>query len=288
MPRTSFFLLLGALAFAVVAVLIARFYITRPQAAPQVQTAAATTVPVVVAVAPLAFADKLTADKLKIAQFPAAAVPVGSYRSISQVIGNGERTAMRSVEANEPLLPRSVSGKGGRMSASGLIGPDMRAVAVPLSDVSGVGGFLASGDRVDVFVTRLIKSAVATGTDQNVTDLLVQNVRVLAVGQDADETKSKPEVVRTATLEVTPVQAQKIALAQTAGSLSLSLRGLADASQSPLRTLTLNDLRDGAGGGVALTTTMRRVVRRGPRRVDESIEVIRGGKSEKYTVAVAG
>lgn len=285
-------MLLGALAFAVIAVLIARFYITRPDAAPQVQTAAAITVPVVVATAPLAFADKLTPDKFKLAGFPAAAVPAGSYRSIAEVVGTGDRTAMRSIEVNEPILPRSVSGKGGRLSASGLIGADMRAVAVPVTDVSGVAGFVASGDRVDVFVTRQVKSGIgASIVEQNITDMLLQNVRVLAVGQDADEAKSKPEVVRTATLEVTPMQAQKIALAQTVGSLSLSLRGIADAVQAPLRTVTLNDLRDGAGGGatVVRTSVRRVVVSRGPRKApSNSIEIIRAGKSETYQVPVAG
>ena len=289
MPRTSFFMLLGAIALGVVAVVMARFYLIQPQLPPQQVAVVAATTPVVVATAPLAFADKLTAEKLKIAQFPAAAVPAGSFHTIADVVADGNRTAMRSIEPNEPILPKSVSGKGGRLSASGLIGASMRAVAVPVSDVSGVGGFLASGDRVDVFITRAQKSTTPPFGDVQTTDILLQNVRVLAVGQDADEAKSKPEIVHTATLEVTPAQAQKVALAQIAGTLSLSLRGIADAEAPRLGTVHLTDLRE--GGAVApAVVRVRRVARKtGPvAPPGEQIEVVRGGAKTSYQVPEAG
>ena len=289
MPRTSFFMLLGAIALGVVAVVMARFFLNRPtMPPPQAAVVQAATTPVVVAVAPLAFADKLTAEKLKIAQFPAAAVPAGSFRTIADVVSDGNRTAMRSIEPNEPILPKSVSGKGGRLSASGLIGASMRAVAVPVSDISGVGGFLASGDRVDVFITRAQKATTPPFGDVQTTDLLLQNIRVLAVGQDADEAKSKPEIVHTATLEVTPAQAQKVALAQIAGSLSLSLRGIADAEAPRLGTVHLTDLREG-GVAAAPVVRVRRVVRKRPAApTGEQIEVVRGSAKTSYQVPLAG
>jgi len=289
MPRTSFFMLLGAIALGVIAVLIARMFLTKPALGPAVVAAAVTTVPVVVAAAPLAFADQLTAEKLKIAQFPAEAVPGGAFTTVAAVVAAGDRTAMRSIDANEPILAKSVSGKGGRLSASGLIGPNMRAVAVPVSDVSGVGGFLASGDRVDVMITRAAKSTVAPFADINFTDLLIGNIRVLAVGQDADEAKAKPEVVRTATLEVTPAQAGKIALAQTAGSLSLALRGIADTAQPALRTINLSDLRDGSvAPSVVRRVRPARTVRRARAAPGDSIEVVRGGTKTNYSVPQSG
>jgi len=288
LPRTSFFLLFGAIILAVVAVLIARFYITQPSAPVAQQVAAAPqTTAVVVAAAPIAFGDKITPDKMKLAQFPPASVPTGAFTSIAAVTAAGERTAMRTIEPNEPLLTKSLSGKGGRLSASGLIEPNMRAITVPVNDVSGVAGFLASGDRVDVFLTRSVKATTAPFAEQQFTDVLMQNIRVLAVGQDADEAKSKPEIVRTATLALTPMQAQKMILAQTAGSLSLMLRGIADAAQTPLRTVRLTDLHDGNSEVVRIRTT--RTVRRGPPRfAGDTVEIIRNGKSEKYTVPVSG
>lgn len=290
MPRTSFFMLLGAIALGVVAVLMARFYLVRPSLPQQAVAAAVQTTPVVVATAPLAFADKLTADKLKLADFPTASVPAGAFRTIAEVVGDGQRTAMRGIEPNEPVLPKSISGKGGRLSASGLIGANMRAIAVPVSDISGVGGFLASGDRVDVFITRVEKSTSPPFGDLQRTDVLLQNVKVLAAGQDADEAKSKPEVVHTATLEVTPAQAQKVALAQTAGTLSLSLRGISDETRPVLATVKLVDLRDSATAAPAVRR-VRHVIRRhrGPSAPPgEQIEVVRGGTRTSYQVPQAG
>jgi pilus assembly protein CpaB len=82
---------------------------------------------------------------------------------------------------------------------------------------------------------------------------LIQNARVLAVGQDSNVAKDKPEVVRTATIEVTPAQAQKLALAASVGTLSLSLRNLLDDSKVRLETAQILDLNDG---------TVTRVLRR--------------------------
>ena len=291
MPRTSFFMLFGAIALGIVAVLMARFYLVRPSLPPQAAAAAvAQTVPVVVATAPLAFADKLTADKLKLVQFPVGSVPAGAFTTIAAVVGDGERTAMRGIEPNEPLLPKSISGKGGRLSASGLIGANMRAIAVPVSDISGVGGFLASGDRVDVFITRVEKSTSPPFGDLQRTDILLQNVKVLAAGQDADEAKSKPEVVHTATLEVTPAQAQKVALAQTAGTLSLSLRGISDETRPNFGTVKLVDLKDGSAVAAPAVRRVRHFVRRrGPAAAPgEQIEVVRGGTRTSYQVPQAG
>jgi pilus assembly protein CpaB len=115
----------------------------------------------------------------------------------------------------------------------------MRAISIPINEASAAGGFIAPGDRVDVFLTRQ--------PDQELpySDLLVQNARVLAVGQDSNVAKDKPEVVKTATIEVTPLQAQKLALAANVGTLTLSLRNILDESRVRLETAQLLDLNDG-------------------------------------------
>lgn len=134
------------------------------------------------------------------------------------------------------------------MSASALLGPTMRAVTVPIGETTGGGGFVAPGDRVDVYVTR-----GAEDGNQPYTDQLMQNVRVLAVGQDSNVGKDKPEIVKSATLEVTPLQAQRVALAQTVGQLSVSLRSLVDESKVRLETAQVLDLNDGT-----ITRTVRK------------------------------
>jgi pilus assembly protein CpaB len=94
----------------------------------------------------------------------------------------------------------------------------MKAVTIRVNDVEGVAGFVLPGDRVDVMLTRQQDKAVAAA------DVVLQNVRVLAIDQLADERTEKPSVVKAVTLEVEVTAAQKLALAATVGTLSLALR----------------------------------------------------------------
>jgi pilus assembly protein CpaB len=238
MRRSSIIMLFAAIALGLVAVVLARYFLLpseKPQAAPEAQTVAA-----VVAAQPFAFGEKITADKLKVVRWPAAGIPAGTFQRVTDAVGVDDRVALRKIETNELITVSSVSGKESRLSASQLLGATMRAVAVPINEASAAGGFIAPGDRVDVFLTRQ-----QSGEELPYADLLVQNARVLAVGQDSNVAKDKPEVVRTATIEVSPLQAQKLALASNVGTLSLSLRNILDDSKVRLETVQLLDLNDG-------------------------------------------
>ena len=94
----------------------------------------------------------------------------------------------------------------------------MKAATVRVNDIDGVGGFVLPGDHVDVALTRQIDKANGS------TEIVLQNVRVLAIDQIADERLDKPSVVKAVTLEVDVVGAQKLSLAASVGSLSLMLR----------------------------------------------------------------
>lgn len=236
MRRSSILMLVIALALGLAAVFVARFFLVPTRSSlPETQT-----VPAVVAAQPFQFGEKITADKLKIVRWPAAGIPVGTFQRITDAVGTDDRVALRKIDTNELLTVTAVSGKESRMSASQLLGPTMRAVSIPITEASAAGGFIAPGDRVDVFVTR------QPDNDQlPYSDLLIQNARVLAVGQDSNVAKDKPEVVKTATVEVTPLQAQKLALAANIGTLSLSLRNILDESRVRLETAQILDLNDG-------------------------------------------
>jgi pilus assembly protein CpaB len=237
MRRSSIIMLFAAIALGLVAVVLARFFLlpSDKAAAPETQTVAA-----VVAAQPFAFGEKITADKLKIVRWPAAGIPAGTFQRVTDAVGVDDRVALRAIETNELVTVSAVSGKESRLSASQLLGPTMRAVSIPISEASAAGGFVAPGDRVDVFVTRQEHE-----DELPYSDLLIQNARVLAVGQDSNVAKDKPEVVKTATIEVSPLQAQKLALAATVGTLSLSLRNIRDESHVRLETAQLLDLNDG-------------------------------------------
>jgi pilus assembly protein CpaB len=183
---------------------------------------------VVVAAQPLRFGTELTSINLKEVEWPAGALPSGSFSSVGQVVKAGERrVALAAIERDEALLSWKITGPGQRGTLSALIAGDRKAVTIRVNDVFGVAGFVLPGDRVDVLLTR-------TEDKNSYTDVLLQNVRALAVDQLADERTEKATVVKAVTLEVTTDEAQKLALGSTVGSLSLALRaaGMTTASAS--------------------------------------------------------
>jgi pilus assembly protein CpaB len=285
MRKSSIYMLLAAIGLGLFAVFLARAFLDR--SADQVATAGGTsiaTVEVVVAAAPIEFGERITPEKLKLVQWPASSLPTGSFSRIVDAVDEGKRVALRALEPNELVLATALSGQGGRLSTSPLLGETMRAVAIPVSETAAAAGFLVPGDRVDVFLTR-------RGDNEELpyTDLVVQGARVLAVGQSADAGKTKAEVTKSATIEVTPLQAQKLSLAQNVGTLSVALRNLTDESRVRLETAQLRDLNDGtvtrilrrpsSGGGGAIAAAPAAPGSTAPRRPEgPSVEILRGGK----------
>jgi pilus assembly protein CpaB len=114
-----------------------------------------------------------------------------------------------------------------------------------VNDVNGVAGFVLPGDRVDLLLTRDPGSNTnrPTSGGELMTDILLQNVKVLAIDQVADVKKDTPAVAKAVTLEVTPNDAQKLVLAQQVGTLSLSLRNVTNAKSVTPQSVHLRDLR---------------------------------------------
>ncbi len=193
---------------------------------------------IVVANKTLSFGDQLTKDLVRVIDWPARSMPQGAFKSIDDLLGDGERrVVLDEIQANEPVYATRVSGFGGRASLSAMIGEKMRAATIRVNDVSGIAGFVLPGDRVDVHLTHDIKK------DELVTDLLIENIRVLAVDQLANDEAEAPTVAKAVTLEVSGEQSQKLSLAANVGSLSLSLRNQTDAVSGTGRTVRLTDLR---------------------------------------------
>lgn len=280
--RSQSILVLAAAAFlGLVAVVVANIFINNDP--PQQAQSRVGLTRVVVAKLPLGFGSTISAEHLKEVDWPSAAVPSGAFRSTAEILGEGQRVALRTMAVDEPVLASKISGKGGRLSLSGLIAADMRAATIRVNDVVGVGGFLLPGDRVDVMITRTIP-----GPDQQaMTDVLIQNVRVVGVDQDANEAKDKPQVVKAVTIEVTQHQAQKLALGQQVGTLSLALRNLTNMASESVRTVRMADLRDGAVAAAPVRVAYRPVVRyRAARRtaLAPTVQVVRGTEASSYAV----
>lgn len=217
-----------AILLGLVAVLLVRGYLGSAKKAAGLEPGAAGALtPVVVASAPIVRGQVLQPIQLKVVSYPAASVPAGSFQTVAQLTGAGPnaRLALRGLVANEPILPDKVSAPGGKLTLSVALAPGMRAVSLRSNDIAGVAGFVLPGDRVDLLLTRAIPGGEGTNA---VTQALAENVLVMAVDQSDNDEANKPVVARTITLEVTPDQAQIISLAQTVGSVSLSLRHVAD------------------------------------------------------------
>ncbi len=312
-----------ALLLAGASVFLARNWVqgqVQPVAAVEDQKQIETT-KVVVAASQLHFGNKVRREHLRVVDWPTAAVPEGSFLGIDDILGKEERdkdgkvkapkdrVVLRTIEINEPILKSKITGFGGRASLSTLIAPGMRATTIRVNDITGVAGFVLPGDRVDILLTRDPTGGGRRGGSNLQTDVFLQNMKVLAIAQDANENRNKPTVVKAVTLEVTPVQAQKLTLAQKLGSLSLALRHVNTVNAIEPRSIKARDLRVGeanlapdpkgsrakatSGGTTAVIvepkvtkkkTVVTKAVAKKTRKNLASIKIVRGLKATEYDV----
>ncbi|MFD2055883.1 Flp pilus assembly protein CpaB [Mesorhizobium calcicola] len=226
--------------FGVLAVVLANIWLANQRNA-MAQTSEVPRDTVVVAAVGLKFGDTLDADKLREVAWPSGAVPAGAFKTTKELLaGDGSKQALQAIGVNEPILATKITGPGQRATLSAVLGEGMKAVSIRVNDVLGVAGFVFPGDRVDVLLTRTVRSQ--DGADQSFVDVLLQSMKVLAVDQVADESKDSPTVVKSVTLEASTKDAQKLTLAAGAGQLSLALRQAAASKGETTERVTLSDL----------------------------------------------
>jgi pilus assembly protein CpaB len=148
------------------------------------------------------------------------------------------------ITAGEPVTQGSLVSPGDRGFLAAALGPGMRAVTVPVSAMTGVAGFVFPGDRVDLVLTQTVDGE---GQALRAAETVIRNLRVLATDQTTETTtdengKTVVTAFRTVTLEVTPKIAEKVAVAQTIGTLSLALRSLADNDVELERAVAAGDI----------------------------------------------
>ena len=232
MDRKKLVLLLGALIIAVGTALAARSMFAGASA-PQAEAAApvAQGPKVLVAQRGLPVGTIITADSISYQMWPEELVQdayfIDGESDVAQLLGTVVR---HQITAGEPVTQGSLVKPGDRGFLAAALGPGMRAVTVPVSAKTGVGGFVFPGDRVDLVLTQTVKG---DGEALKASETILSNLRVLATDQSTtQETNEAGNTVvrafRTVTLEVTPRIAEKVAVAQTIGTLSLSLRSIAD------------------------------------------------------------
>ncbi len=247
-------LLVGALVVAVVTAVMAKNMFTGSGAS---QAQAAPAVPVgpkvLVARKALPVGTIIDQESLTFQPWPkelmqeAYYIEGGADASMSKLLGTVVRNP---VTAGQPVTRGSLVGPNDRGFLAAALGPGMRAVTVPVSVTSGVAGFIFPGDRVDMMLTQDVKGG-GDGPSLKVSETIVRNLRILATDQRIDqkdaEGKMAPTVAATVTLEATPKLAEKIAVAQSMGQLSLSLRSIADSTAELERAVAAGEVKLPAG-----------------------------------------
>jgi pilus assembly protein CpaB len=278
MRRGNLIVLLIALVMGGSAALLARNWIAaqaNSSPAPRFET-------IVVASAPLGFGAVLGRDNVREISWPAGPLPEGAFVTRDELLKDGRRAALVPIARDEPILRSKVTGPDQRASLSALLEDGKRAVTVRVDDVRGVAGFVLPGDRVDVVLIRSMPQANGTPAE-NISDVLMQHVKVLAVDQLINERQEKPTVAKAVTLEVTTDQAQKILLATNIGKLSLILRQAGETDPASARRITESDLGLAEVRPAVLPAPKPPAPQVSPSDL-ATVEVVRGMKSEKYNV----
>jgi pilus assembly protein CpaB len=233
--RAIVFLILTLLIAAVAVVLVRASLLKARQHAGELVVK---TVPVVVAAADVAVATKLESRHVKTILWPADGVPPGTYRSIQQVVG---RSATQALATGEPVLRRRLAGPNKGTGLATLLTQGKRAMAVKVDQVVGIAGFIQPGDSVDVITIMAPDEETDGATTPEVTrigKIILQNIVVLAVGEQLETTGPQTARVTVVTLEVDPAQSERLALASQHGTVQLTMRSRIDEATVPTAGIT--------------------------------------------------
>ncbi|WNC73318.1 Flp pilus assembly protein CpaB [Thalassotalea psychrophila] len=166
----------------------------------------------------------IEAKHLTVKTIPESMVPEGAVTRLEDATG---MIAKSKLYNGDILHTKRIAKKGEGSSLASLISPHMRAVSIRVNDVVGVSGFILPGNTVDILITYRGKSAANT-------EVVLSNIKILAVDQRASNDENKPQIVRAVTLEVTLEQAETLMSAQNKGSLQLALRNPNDKAEVAL------------------------------------------------------
>ena len=170
----------------------------------------------------IAPATRLGAEQVQLSPWSRAHLPKGAFTNLAELEG---RVAAYHLVEGELVLEKKLAPKGTLSGLTVLLPATKRAMTVKVDEASGVAGFVAPDNRVDVLVT--IDKGEYNGNP--LSRVLLQNLRVLGTGQKIESRPGdKPQVVPTVTLEVSPEEGERLALASQEGRISLVLRGQED------------------------------------------------------------
>src|SRR5690348_1103472 len=217
--KRFFIVLVGALIFGVLAAVSVSKYLSSAQAY------AKNLKKVVVAKVSIPLGSKIIAEQLNVVQFPTESTPDGAFEVPEKLAG---RVAVMNIAAREPVTESRLAPEGTSAGLSAVIPEGYRAMTVKVDDAAGISGFIQPGTLVDVVV--VIDPREGSGMQDPISKIVLQNIKVLANGTNIDKPKDEREAnsVKAVTLQVTPEQAEKLALASSEGKLQLVMRNQID------------------------------------------------------------
>lgn len=233
----SLLVTLFGVAIAGASVFLAKEYVMDTRGAANASTTAEM-VEVIVVRSDIEFGQAIEPHLLSSQTWPVESMPTGAFTDLADLlppVGVDPRRAKAKLYKGEIVLAAKLSAFGEKVTIVQKLGENTRAMAIKVDAVTAVGGFVTPGDYVDIVMTQ--------GSNDNLRSVtILQNIRVIGVDQQSEESTDQPEIARTMTVEVTPDQGQRLALAQKAGTLSLTLRTLDGVIDQPLDMVQLRDL----------------------------------------------
>jgi len=284
MDRKKLVLLLGALIIAIGTAFAARSMFTG-STAPVAEATQPTGPRVLVAKRALTAGTIITADALGFQPWPTELVQdayfIDGEADMNTLLGTVVRYP---ITAGEPVTQGSLVAPGDRGFLAAARGPGMRAVTVPVSATTGVAGFIFAGDRVDLVLTQNVAGG-GDGEALKTAETVLRNLRVLATDQTVEKTsdengKTVVNQFSNVTLEVTPKIAEKVAVAQTLGTISLVLRSLADSPAELERAVASGDIQLPANATPEQEEKMLKAAMSRP--IDKGTTFVTGGDVSRF------
>jgi pilus assembly protein CpaB len=269
--------MITGLAIAVAIAFLFSVYVYRTiQRITNVRPAAMTQI--VVADRPIQLGTRLDTTNLRVISWPADEAIAGSFMRVEDCAG---RALLTNLAGNEPVLESKLAPKEAGAGLPATIPEGMRAVSVAVNEVNGVAGFVIPGTMVDVLVTGRL-SGITADPNNNITRVILENVRVLAAGQQVEQDREgKPQKVPVVTLLVTPEDATKLTMASTEGKIQLALRNTIDSKLTNPPPVLQAVLFTGPVVAAPVRAIVRKATPVNP--VPYAVEVITGSKKEIKT-----
>jgi pilus assembly protein CpaB len=237
---------------------------------------------IAVAALDIEIGSRISPEQVKMVDWPSGSVPPGAFTEMATL---DSRVSKTSLARGEPIIEGKLAPVGSKGGLSSVVAEGKRAMTVRVNDVVGVAGFALPGNYVDILVNTQDAGSKKGDQDNSISKIVLERILVLAVAQESSRDATKPKVVNAVTLELAPVDAEKLDLARSVGTLSLVLRNQVDPKLGETDGATKTSLLDQPMPAPAPAPAPKPVVKRAavpkavaaaPAPKGDCVEVIRG------------